>query len=262
MRRYRRPRALYLTPHQHRASDLLSHYRPASAPRCRADRRLLALCHKTNPVAECDPALGTTGRPWARALLAASFGTVRAPLPGRNDPDAARQYRQAIQRRFTELVAEHRAKTDELAQLADDSADAGSPDPGLLAALPQLPLRLCGLPEHVQRLYDAFQLQVRYHRPRHEVTIRVTIRADSLNHINGTVNAIKPQGEREKKTETRSHVVGAPSRIRTCAHGSGGRLPATASARRCCGARILSQVYRDLACRVWSDQFGTRRTCS
>jgi hypothetical protein len=53
-----------------------------------------------------------------------------------------------------------------------------------------------GLPEHLRRsLYDAFQLQVRYHRPRHEVTIRVTICADSLNHINGTVNAIRPQGE-------------------------------------------------------------------
>jgi hypothetical protein len=51
----------------------------------------------------------------------------------------------------------------------------------------------------------------------------VVIRADSLNHINGTVNAIRPQEETEKKTETRSHVVSAPSRIRTCAHGSGGR---------------------------------------
>jgi hypothetical protein len=59
-------------------------------------------------------------------------------------------------------------------------------------------------------LYDAFQLQVRYHRPRHEVTIRVTIRADSLNHINGTVDAIKPP-RAEKKTETGSHVLSAPS---------------------------------------------------
>jgi site-specific DNA recombinase len=143
---------------------------------------------------------------------------------GGDDPDAARQYRQAIQRRFTELVAEHRAKTGELAQLAAHQDQPGRPDPGLLAALPQLPLRLAGLPEHLQRsLYDAFQLQVRYHRHRHEVTIRVTIRADSLNHINGTVNAIKPQRAAEKKTETGSHVLSAPSRIRTCAHGSGGR---------------------------------------
>jgi hypothetical protein len=167
-----------------------------------------------------------------RALIAELEAQPSDGDPGRNDADAARQYRQAIQRRFTELVAEHRAKTDELAQLADDSADAGSPDPGLLAALPQLPLRLSGLSEHLKRgLYDGFQLQVRYHRPRHEVTIRVTIRADSLNHINGTVNAIKPQGEREKKrkpvhnreraltsgyllVEARSPLPGAP-RVRS-----------------------------------------------
>jgi site-specific DNA recombinase len=122
-------------------------------------------------------------------------------------------------------LEEHRAKTGELAQLAAHQDQPGSPDPGLLAALPQLPLRLAGLPEHLRRsLYDAFQLQVRYHRPRHEVTIRVTIRADSLNHINGTVNAFKPQRAAEKKTETGSHVLSAPSRIRTCAHGSGGQF--------------------------------------
>jgi hypothetical protein len=39
-----------------------------------------------------------------------------------NDPDAAGQYRQAIKRRFTQLVAEHRAKTGELAQLAAHQA--------------------------------------------------------------------------------------------------------------------------------------------
>jgi site-specific DNA recombinase len=64
-----------------------------------------------------------------------------------DDPDAARQHRQAIQRRFTLLVAEHRAKTGELAQLAAHQDQPGPPDPGLLAALPQLPLRLAGLPE-------------------------------------------------------------------------------------------------------------------
>jgi hypothetical protein len=37
--------------------------------------------------------------------------------------------------------------------------------------------------------HDAFQLQVRYHRPGHEVTIRVTIHAEGLDHVNGTVAA-------------------------------------------------------------------------
>ena len=100
------------------------------------------------------------------------------------------------------------ATTDELAQLAAHQADLGPPGPGLLAALPQLPLRLAGLPEHLQRsLYDAFQLQVRYHRPRHEATIRVTIRAESLDHITGKVAAVTSQQD----AENRSHVLGAPS---------------------------------------------------
>jgi hypothetical protein len=54
-------------------------------------------------------------------------------------------------------------------------------NPDLLARVPRLQLALGVLPEALQRsLYAAFQLQVRYHRPRHEVTIRVTIRADAL----------------------------------------------------------------------------------
>jgi hypothetical protein len=51
------------------------------------------------------------------------------------------------------------------------------------------------------------------------VTIRVTIRGDGLEHVNGTVAAITSQ----QNAENRSPVLGAPSRIRTCAHGSGGR---------------------------------------
>src|SRR5262249_47799557 len=108
-----------------------------------------------------------------RALVAELEAQPAIGDPGANDQGAAREYRQAIQHRFTELVAEHRAMTDELARLAAHQDHPGSPDPGLLAVLPQLPLRLAGLPEHLQRgLYDAFQLQIRYHRPRHEVTIR------------------------------------------------------------------------------------------
>ena len=83
--------------------------------------------------------------------------------------------------------------------------------------LPQLPLRFAELPEPLQRsLYAAFQLQVRYHRPKHEVTIRVTIRAETLDGITSIVSEITAG-----KKENRSHVLGSPSRIRTCAHGSG-----------------------------------------
>jgi site-specific DNA recombinase len=141
--------------------------------------------------------------------------------PVTGDPGAGREYREAIQRRFTELVAEHRAKAAELARLTERPAEPATGDPDLLQALPQIPLRLADLPEPLQRsLYDAFQLQVRYHRPRHEVTIRATIRAETLDSISQAVSQIT---KNEKKPGNRSHVLGAPSRIRTCAPASGGR---------------------------------------
>ena len=73
----------------------------------------------------------------------------------------------------------------------------------------------------------AGQLQVRYHRPRHEVTIRVTIRAGALPTLTQLVKEAAgqpgiPAGNGEPD-DARSHVLGAPGRIRTCAHGSGGR---------------------------------------
>lgn len=77
------------------------------------------------------------------------------------------------------------------------------------------------LPEALQRsLYDAFQLQVRYHRPRHEVTTRVTIRASALPALTQLVNEAAgqpgvPAGNGEPDDD-RSHVLSAP--------GSGGRI--------------------------------------
>jgi Recombinase len=176
------------------ATQLASHAAPAETPD-RSAERARALRHAISDIERRK-----------RALIAELEAQPVGGDPG-DDPDAARQYRQAIQHRFTELVAEHRAKTDEFAQLAEHQDQPGSPDSGLLAALPELPLRLAGLPEHLQRgLYDAFQLQVRYHRPRHEVTIRVTIRADGLDYVNGTVAAITSQ----QNAENRSPVLGAP----------------------------------------------------
>jgi site-specific DNA recombinase len=94
--------------------------------------------------------------------------------------------------------------------------------------VPQLPLVLGVLPEALQRsLYDAFQIQVRYHRPRYEVTIRVTIRADALPSLMQLVKEAAgqpsiPIGNGEPYDD-RSHVLSAPGRIRTCAPASGGR---------------------------------------
>jgi hypothetical protein len=89
------------------------------------------------------------------------------------------------------------------------------------------PARARGSAEVLQRsLYDAFHLQVRYHRPRHEVIIRVTIRADALPSLTQLMKEAAgqpgiPTGN-GKPDDARSHVSGAPGRIRTCARGSGG----------------------------------------
>jgi hypothetical protein len=60
------------------------------------------------------------------------------------------------------------------------------------------------------------------------VTIRVTIRADALPGLTQLVKEAAgqpgaPAGNGEPDG-ARSHVLGAPGRIRTCAHGSGGHI--------------------------------------
>ena len=148
---------------------------------------------------------------------------------GTGDPQTDQEYRQGIQRRFAELAAEHRARTEELTQLKAAAPGHTNNDPDLLARVPQLRFVFGALPEELQRsLFGAFQLQVRYHRPRHEVTIRVTIRAGALPTLTQLVKEAAgqpgiPAGNGEPD-DVRSHVLGAPGRIRTCAHGSGGHI--------------------------------------
>ena len=57
-------------------------------------------------------------------------------------------------------------------------------------------------------LYDAFQLQVRYYRPRHEVTIRVTIRAGALPSLTLLVNEAAGQSRSPnwKRRNRTTHV--------------------------------------------------------
>ena len=67
---------------------------------------------------------------------------------------------------------------------------------------------MAALPEALQRsLYDAFQLQVRYHRPRHEVTIRVTIRADALPSLTQLVKEAAGQPGIPAETANRTTFV-------------------------------------------------------
>ena len=148
--------------------------------------------------------------------------------PSTGDPDADRAYRQSIQHRFAELTTEHRGRTQELARLAAAIPPQPASDPELLEQIPGLPVALNRVPEPLQRrLYDAFQLHIRYNRPRHETVIRVTIRASTLPTLTQVISQVTSNPSTQEAADedggVRSHVLGAPGRIRTCAHGSGGR---------------------------------------
>ena len=63
----------------------------------------------------------------------------------------------------------------------------------LLNVLPITSKDLTQLPHAVQRqLHDAFHLQLRYNRPQHRVTIRVTVSAATVHTLADSVTAADP----------------------------------------------------------------------
>jgi hypothetical protein len=111
------------------------------------------------------------------------------------DPDADREYRQSIQRRFAELTTARRTKQSELDQINIDTPPAGD-DADLLDQIPRLQADLTELPEGLERkLYDAFHLKVRYNRTRHEATIQVTIREDTITTLTNATQTNQGTGE-------------------------------------------------------------------
>ncbi|GLY80589.1 hypothetical protein Airi01_088560 [Actinoallomurus iriomotensis] len=91
------------------------------------------------------------------------------------DVDADREYRQSIQYRFAELATARRTKQSQLDQI-NAYVPLASDDGDLLDHIPQLQCDLTELPEDLERkLYDAFQLKIRYNRASHEVVLQVAI---------------------------------------------------------------------------------------
>ncbi len=176
--------------------------------------------------------------------LAEGAGTGGDDLAA-GDPEHERVFRDAIRKEHGTLSAQRKALADQLARLNEPAlaSVAAGDNAALLDALPLLDVDLSRVPEEIQRrLYRAFGLEVRYSRPREEVTLRVTIPAhmvdalvaitrevDQWNKKSGTsTEVLMPDcGTREERTgqnrQIRSHLSSAPGRIRTCAHGSGGR---------------------------------------
>ncbi|MFF4521309.1 recombinase family protein [Streptomyces bluensis] len=107
---------------------------------------------------------------------------------GTGDPETTRAFRQGIRSRYDRLDSERRTLTAELDTLqAEPSASGGRgelPDPDLIKLLPVITTRFAELPEAAQRkLYDAFRLEVRYHRLQREVGLTVTIPAATATDL-------------------------------------------------------------------------------
>jgi site-specific DNA recombinase len=109
------------------------------------------------------------------------------------DDEIDGEWRAMLQRRFAAVTAERNAARSQLAALKTPSVPAPArpaDELALLAALPCTPTDLTLLPEEDQRqLYDAFHLQVRYNRAKHQLTLRVTINAATVDALAAAVAA-------------------------------------------------------------------------
>ncbi|NBE95265.1 hypothetical protein FE391_16800 [Nonomuraea sp. KC401] len=106
-----------------------------------------------------------------------------------------REFRERLQRRYTELVRARKARTEHLETLAHASEPEA--DRSLLDRLPTLGTALASVGEDLQRrLFDAFHLEVRYRHVAHEVLITITIKEDNMPALTALTNAIAdpPEG--------------------------------------------------------------------
>ncbi|MET9294310.1 recombinase family protein [Streptomyces sp. NPDC003077] len=101
------------------------------------------------------------------------------------DPDTSREYRRTLRERFDR---HERKRRDLLTRLHhyENSITKGDkrPNTALIDLLPRLGTSIAHLPEAEQRrLYDAFQLEVHYLRPRREIRLQVTVHAATAQEL-------------------------------------------------------------------------------
>ena len=151
------------------------------------------------------------------------------------DQDIDRQWRNQLRDSFatvTKQIADIDAQVEALTASQAQVTDPGDPD--LLNQLPVGAADLARVPEELERaLFDAFQLQLRYHQPTRTLTVRVTLDAKMIKNLAEVSEAaIHRDVDNQSKTTTSatdtakdasSLVRSAPGRIRTCAPASGGR---------------------------------------
>ncbi len=190
-----------------------------------------------------EQAISAISQRQARLIRTLADGTGHGEQDVVFDPEQEKEFRAAIRQEHATLGAQRKALAEQLARLNALPATDDAVDPSaLLDVLPHLDVDLSLVPEKIQRrLYAAFGLEVRYSRPREEITLRVTIPGtwwtdwcpSPVSWSRGTkigfpTEVLEPDhgtrgGRSRQSRRVRSHLSSAPGRIRTCAHGSGGR---------------------------------------
>jgi site-specific DNA recombinase len=131
------------------------------------------------------------------------------------DEEIDQQWRGQLRESFAEIASQRK---DLEVQLADLSARPETPskgDPRLLDQLPLMEADLARLPEDLEReLFDAFQLQVRYHQPTRRVTIRVTVDGEAIPTLVKTSHAVMQRAghviRRNPERPPTAKAVGGP----------------------------------------------------
>ena len=100
------------------------------------------------------------------------------------DPETSREFRRSIRERFDRHERKRRELLTRLQQHEQSRSGTEEPNAGLIDLLPRLGVSLASLPEAEQRrLYDAFQLEVHYLRPRREIRLQVTVPAATAEEL-------------------------------------------------------------------------------
>ncbi|NJP89408.1 hypothetical protein HCN51_08110 [Nonomuraea sp. FMUSA5-5] len=113
------------------------------------------------------------------------------------DEEIDREFRERLQRRYADLSRVRKVKLEELKTLGASAEP--TEDKELLDELPRLAANLATVGEDLQRkLFDAFNLELRYRVDTHEVLIRITVKEDNLRAIKALTSKIAdpPGGDR------------------------------------------------------------------
>ncbi|MGW7423653.1 recombinase family protein [Streptomyces sp. NPDC054813] len=151
--------------------------------------------------ATLEQAISAIGQLQARLIhtLANSFGDDEVDDL---DPDQEKQFRDAIRQEHATLGAQREQLAEQLAHLESPKQAVRPDSAALLDALPHLDVDLALVPEEIQRrLYNAFGLEVRYSRPREELTLRVTIPG---RLVDGLVSAAREPEPWNKRSGART----------------------------------------------------------